>query len=780
MKANMTSFLSANVRHMIVELDREFEESLSKTEICRGFGSDGEILVELARLGGTNRNALHDFQDDIKRLLPICKKIDSRLLQMPLESFIDNYGKDVGWTGCENKLMECFEFIKSGDHILLLTAMLLITSSLEHCMGDVYLMHSKDSQCPKHLKDLLYKKELEEVFNEDVMQCLRMLIGPPGSLNLRNVLWHGFVVPTEIPRKYAITLLYLVVLMGRTLRESCAITLGSAPRPLILFPKESLLYEVFPSLSAKELTPIKCLVSGSAFVSSNMTSIWIKALEFFEHQRFELMVTLLLPQLEHALRQVFACVNNCTYRALTADSATLYTTFDEILAETLPDGTTNSLRSAAGDTYMDILLDMLVYPDGPRVRDRVSHGEASLTDFPQLLANHVLCVCVAFAIRFYKKVKGSKAIDDNDLKSGGSKVTSMRKCDGFQWNENTGREQEHRTCASEHVQQPQGNPPPCHRQQQQETQQHITIGTSQSKNSGYEDETATVYPCYLSIVDRQSSKETQSGLLDNLSNGVIGTILDAAEKYESIFHPIQALKRRIKKFLQFFEKFENIPIPEDEDFDNGSFVTESADSPSVLRLWLDLHRVGSGYSSAITRQVSNASRVSLNSISDALAAPLEKSCTDLYDSIVSAALVGRVTTLYRTRPELEIVSLFCSIIDRCLATAEQVLAAVKQRHAQWINKELHSRQRANYKRLRAHLPFIRDTLKLTVGVVAQHLADLTLKALPGNRKQYIKSLKRIQQCSQNMESLSGPSKNRWDECRDVAKRLADVIAKQFV
>ena len=46
--------------------------------------------------------------------------------------------------------------------------------------------------------------------------------------------------------------------------------------------------------------------------------------------RFDLCIVLLLPQLEHGLRRVFACVNKCPYRALTAESTVLYTTFDEV------------------------------------------------------------------------------------------------------------------------------------------------------------------------------------------------------------------------------------------------------------------------------------------------------------------------------------------------------------------------------------------------------------------------------------------------------------------
>lgn len=50
----------------------------------------------------------------------------------------------------------------------------------------------------------------------------------------------------------------------------------------------------------------------------------------FSCYRFDFCIILLLPQLEHGLRRVFAIVNNCPHRALTAESVVLYTTFDEV------------------------------------------------------------------------------------------------------------------------------------------------------------------------------------------------------------------------------------------------------------------------------------------------------------------------------------------------------------------------------------------------------------------------------------------------------------------
>ena len=44
-----------------------------------------------------------------------------------------------------------------------------------------------------------------------------------------------------------------------------------------------------------------------------------------------------------------------------------------------------------------MLLDILVHSEGPRIRDHISHGEVHLHEISQQSANHLLCICVAFA-----------------------------------------------------------------------------------------------------------------------------------------------------------------------------------------------------------------------------------------------------------------------------------------------------------------------------------------------------------------------------------------------
>lgn len=69
----------------------------------------------------------------------------------------------------------------------------------------------------------------------------------------------------------------------------------------------------------------------------------------------------------------------------------------QILAPVLQDGSENLLRQELGDALMEMLLDVLVHSEGPRIRDHISHGEVDLCEISQQLANHILCICIAFA-----------------------------------------------------------------------------------------------------------------------------------------------------------------------------------------------------------------------------------------------------------------------------------------------------------------------------------------------------------------------------------------------
>ena len=147
----------------------------------------------------TSNNSSCEYHVAVRRLHPLCHATHKELISISQHEFEQRYKASLQWTGYDTRFLDCFSLLKSSnaaDHNLCL---LLLTSSLEHALGDVYLSYSSASQCPSLLKDLLATRELKEVFGNTVVSLLHIVIGPPSSLNLRNVLWHGFASPGEVP-----------------------------------------------------------------------------------------------------------------------------------------------------------------------------------------------------------------------------------------------------------------------------------------------------------------------------------------------------------------------------------------------------------------------------------------------------------------------------------------------------------------------------------------------------------------------------------------------------
>ncbi|XP_056423090.1 endoplasmic reticulum membrane-associated RNA degradation protein isoform X2 [Hyla sarda] len=313
-------------------------------------------------------------------------------MSMPYEKYEETFHNRLQWTNNCELFLTALNSLKSLDGTKISLHLMKITSCLERSLGDVYLMIAKD--CPFLLRDLLASQELAKIFSQTVMDVLRVFLGSPLSLNLRNILWHGFVSPYEIPPKYCSMLLLLTAGLGQLLQSWLTNTeMVLVHRPYFVF---SNLQEMtdFPDLSEKVLSVAKSLIEKSKFVLAHMVPFWIEAITAFRQGRYGDCAIFLLPQLETGLRLAFTTVNGCPERMLTAESNSLYTTFDEILAKLLNDESSNRLPGTLGEPVMEFLWDMLSHQEGPRVRDHLSHGEIQLCQFPKQIA----CELLGFSI----------------------------------------------------------------------------------------------------------------------------------------------------------------------------------------------------------------------------------------------------------------------------------------------------------------------------------------------------------------------------------------------
>ncbi|XP_039235457.1 endoplasmic reticulum membrane-associated RNA degradation protein isoform X1 [Pipra filicauda] len=394
---SVTTCLSQPVHYAICKLGFEKKDTYDINNILSG---NGEVCWQAVteHVCYLESDQSVDYIKSIRSLGPVCESVNVHFKSLTKEQFIIQYASWLHWTNCTEVFLEVFDVLQYTQTTEVALGLMKLTSCLERALGDVYLLKGND--CPFLLRDLLASKQLAVIFGQAVMNVLRIFIGSPYGLNLRNVLWHGFASPQEIPAKYCAMLLFLTAGLGQLLQtyllQNKCILLH---RPYVIFVSLEEL-DVFPDLNNETLSIAEELVKLSSFVLKTMLPFWIAALTAFKQSRYADSVILLLPQLEVGLRLLFTTTNKCPNRLLTAESSAFYTTFDEMLAKHLDNNEVNQLPVVLEEPAMEFLWDFLNHQEGPRVRDRLSHGEINLEAFPREVANQIVAFAITLLCRF--------------------------------------------------------------------------------------------------------------------------------------------------------------------------------------------------------------------------------------------------------------------------------------------------------------------------------------------------------------------------------------------
>ncbi|XP_042205058.1 endoplasmic reticulum membrane-associated RNA degradation protein-like isoform X2 [Homarus americanus] len=367
------------------------EENGSKIWFC-------EAVVKMASLFGHCHNSLKNLTQD---------------------EYSVNISPFLEWTN------QIYEGSCNSGHLV---ALLTITAVTERALGNLVL--TKREQVPFLLRDLLVTEELQEILGPTRVQVLRVLLGSVLGINLRNIAWHGFLSPCEANPAFVATIIIILADCGRLLRDYQVVNVPC--RPVMSFTEAVSLSSVFEEVAIPPRPVMEELITKSPLVPAIMTPAWMKALDLLTAKKWGLCVVLLLPMLECSLRCLFAYANEVSDRVLTAENSTLYTTLDEILQPTvckvihnqsveqhnqysshrnsgsnidtsaeqhdkppLTVGMVEILNSNlvlhfVGKKLNEALHDLLNFVQGPRVRDRVSHGEVKFDQIPQSVAHHTL------------------------------------------------------------------------------------------------------------------------------------------------------------------------------------------------------------------------------------------------------------------------------------------------------------------------------------------------------------------------------------------------------
>ncbi|XP_051469236.1 endoplasmic reticulum membrane-associated RNA degradation protein isoform X1 [Apus apus] len=394
---SVTTCLSPPVRYVICKLGYEKKDTYDISNIL---SENGEVCWQAVtdHVCYLESDQSVDYIKSIRSLGPVCESVNLHFKSLTKDQFVVQYALWFHWTNYTELFIEIFDVLRYSQTTEVALGLMKLTSCLERALGDVYLLIGRD--CPFLLRDLIASEQLALVFGQAVMNVLKVFIGSPSGLNLRNVLWHGFASPQEIPAKYCAMLLFLTAGLGQLLQIYLLQTkFILVHRPYVIFSSLEEL-EVFPDLNNEALSVAEELVKLSSFVLKTMLPFWMAALTAFKQSRYADCVILLLPQLEVGLRLLFTTTNKCPNRMLTAESSALYTTFDEMLARNLDNEEVNQLPAVLEEPAMEFLWDFLNHQEGPRIRDRLSHGEIDLKAFPKEVANQIVAFAITLLCRF--------------------------------------------------------------------------------------------------------------------------------------------------------------------------------------------------------------------------------------------------------------------------------------------------------------------------------------------------------------------------------------------
>ncbi|GLH12880.1 Endoplasmic reticulum membrane-associated RNA degradation protein [Gryllus bimaculatus] len=403
---NISSFLSKQVRNMVVEVGIPH----LRNHICKykylnhRFTFNWEKIEAILCI--SDDFCIHDqpsswFIDKINKVWPIFTEAHYfyNCTQPNLVDMQDLYE----WTSHPKEIEEYLNRFLSSD-LPTAEAILFLTAVLERSLGNLFLL--KGSNVPSLLRDLLSTTEIEIILGKIPVVFLQLLVGTPLALNLRNIVWHGFPRQDELYPHFVSTLFSVILSIGELLLERNIDFFTIPKRKQIEFPEATSL-DTFISVQ-EYCEEIFELFFHSNFIPKCHFSYWKYALEHYKNKRFGHALLLLLPQVEHMLRCLYCRINDCLEQMLTAESISLYTTLNEIMAENIinEDGVCreNKIINFLGESVMEMLQDIFVHPAGPRLRDKIGHGECNLKDIPEQLVNQIISVIVVIEMKSWEEL----------------------------------------------------------------------------------------------------------------------------------------------------------------------------------------------------------------------------------------------------------------------------------------------------------------------------------------------------------------------------------------
>ncbi|XRB11055.1 DUF4209 domain-containing protein [Pseudoscourfieldia marina] len=261
-------------------------------------------------------------------------------------------------------------------------ALVLGFAALERTLRDV-AGPTNDSSRPI-LRDLLAGEALGAALPPNAASWLAVLLDAKAGLNLRNVVWHGFLAPDDAPH-YA----HYAALVEELLRTLPPPKVSLAePLPRTDFDAPTTTEHLVASMSQRNEERARrgaALAMDSAFISEMHKESVAAAWRHYPHHP-NVFAAVVLPALEQALRERFVELNGVgTVVAMpdeyyiTLDGFGQQSQHDLLLQSTVvnrkAEVVPNALLNSLGPGATALLRDLFMSAAGPNLRARLSHGE---------------------------------------------------------------------------------------------------------------------------------------------------------------------------------------------------------------------------------------------------------------------------------------------------------------------------------------------------------------------------------------------------------------------
>ena len=354
-----------------------------------------------------------------------------------------------------NKILSLKYNMKLNVKVNKLSLSLLITSLIENILVTIHKSHSNQI-LPRTLSEILILLSSQKIFPIGIINLCITLIGPPTSINLRNLLWHGFLNDEQLTNTLFCSLILLYqTLLEYDIKKNNYKELGEAQINYL-----NTYCNIQNDQLINELNKCQYIIPNR----KDIIKYCINNIGPNSNDK-EINLLRLIVEFEHFLRIIFISINDINIKFGMANYSSYYITMDALLQEYIifnDDGIVvnrpstkndmkitkyknmkkyddnnninekneiiendkqifdkkpNKLIEILGNEIIIKLYDLFLIENGIKLRDHLSHGEYNINSLPNSISNSLLFIWYVLLVKindYFYKTKSDFTIDINN------------------------------------------------------------------------------------------------------------------------------------------------------------------------------------------------------------------------------------------------------------------------------------------------------------------------------------------------------------------------------